>query len=210
MSNDKQLRRVLAALARRGLDVERHGPVWSIRGQAEPGRDRVPSAEVLLPDGFELSSKAAEQLARFAAADHPAGGCVHAARATPDFHAGSSVPVGAVVATSPDMLVPEAIGTDINCGMRLHVIDLDLERFMAGKAALVEDLRGDLLLGTRDLPMRRTDLQALYREGAPAWLEALRRGGPLGRLRSADLGELEDELLRSHDLGSFQGSERWL
>ena len=205
MSNIPKLERVLAALARRGLEVTRQGPVWSIRGQHNP--DGV-TAEVLLPDGFPLSRKAAEQLARFAAASHPEGGRTIAARATPDFHAGSHVPVGAVVATSPDMLVPEAIGTDINCGMRLHVVELSLDRFMARKAELIADLRGDLLLGTRDLPMRRAALSALYRAGAPAWLEAL--GDPLGRMALADREQIEAELGRCYELGSFEGSDEWL
>src|SRR5690606_4741473 len=200
-----RLDRVLAALARRGLDVTREGSVWSIRSHDNP--DGV-AAEVLLPDDFPLSHKAAEQLARFAAASHPEGGRVLAARATPDFHAGARVPVGAVVATSPEMLVPEAIGTDINCGMRLHVVDLELERFMAGKAELIADLRGDLLLGTRDLPMRSEQLTALYRAGAPAWLEAL-SSDPLGRMALADRAQIEGELERCYELGSFEGSEEW-
>ena len=203
-----KLERVLAALARRGLAVTREGPVWSIRA-AQPSMPNAVTAEVLLPDGFELSSKAAEQLSRFAAASHPDGGEVLAARATPDFHAGANVPVGAVVATSPDMLVPEAIGTDINCGMRLHVVDLDLDRFMAHKAELIDDLRGDLLLGTRDLPMRVAALRALYRAGAPAWLETV-ADDPLGRMRLAQLDQIEAELERCYELGSFPGSERWL
>ncbi|MFO7566669.1 MAG: RtcB family protein [Enhygromyxa sp.] len=205
MSDSPKLERVLAALARRGLDVTREGPVWSIRGRHDP---EGVEAEVLLPDGFSLSHKAAEQLARFAAASHPDGGRVLAARATPDFHAGARVPVGAVVVTSPEMLVPEAIGTDINCGMRLHVVDLEFDRFMARKPDLVEDLRGDLLLGTRDLPMRSAALAALYRAGAPAWLEALVED-PLGRMALADRGQLELELERCYELGSFEGSDEW-
>ncbi|NVB36676.1 RtcB family protein [Pseudenhygromyxa sp. WMMC2535] len=201
-----KLERVIAALARRGLDVTRDGSVWSLRAADSP--DGV-TAEVLLPDGFELSTKAADQLLRFAAACHPEGGEVVAARATPDFHAGARVPVGAVVATSEDMLVPEAIGTDINCGMRLHVVDLDLDRFLAHKAELIDDLRGDLLLGTRDLPMRVAALRALYEAGAPAWLEQVARD-PLGRMRHAELDQLEAELERTHELGSFPGSDRWL
>ena len=203
---DAKLPRIIAALARHGVAAERQGPVWSLRQLDDP---EGICAEVLLPEGYPLSSKAAAQLLSFASLAHPGGGHVCAARATPDFHAGSSVPVGAVVATSPDMVVPAAIGTDINCGMRLHVVDLDYEHFLANKARLVEALRGDLLLGTRDLPMRRTQLAALYCAGAPAWLEAV-AGDPLGRMRLADLDQLELELERVHELGSFPGSERWL
>ncbi|PRQ09332.1 RtcB family protein [Enhygromyxa salina] len=200
-----KIERIVAALARQGLAVSRTGSVWTL---ARPERADTPRAEVLLPDGFPLSSKAAVQLERFASATHPAGGTVVAARATPDFHAGARVPVGAVVATSPDMLVPEAIGTDINCGMRLHVVDLDYERFLAAKPKLVASLRGDLLLGTRDLPMDYRSLRALYRAGAPAWLEQV-RATPLGRMALADCEQIETELERCYELGSFEGSTTW-
>jgi tRNA-splicing ligase RtcB len=60
---------------------------------------------------------------------HPSGGAVQAAFATPDFHPGAVVPVGVVVTTTNNMLIPQAIGTDIHCGMRLHVCDLSYELF---------------------------------------------------------------------------------
>lgn len=207
-NSNPALTRVIAALARRGLDVSRSGSVWSLRLH---GRSDLPRAEVLLPEGFRLSSRAAEQLARFASASHPEGGRVVEARGTPDFHAGSRVPVGAVVATSGELVIPEAIGTDINCGMRLHGIDLDLERFMAGKSALVERLRGDLLLGTRDLPMPGAAMRALFEAGAPAWIDALRseQRDRLGRLVASDFDQLEGELEQSFELGSFAGAARW-
>lgn len=42
---------------------------------------------------------------------------------TPDFHKGSGIPVGTVVQTH-GFVVPQAIGNDICCGMRLLVTDL--------------------------------------------------------------------------------------
>src|SRR5947209_8725794 len=45
---------------------------------------------------------------------------------TPDFHKGAGIPVGTVLATR-GFLVPQAIGNDINCGMRLHVTDIPAE-----------------------------------------------------------------------------------
>ncbi len=86
-SND----RVFKALARNGLVASKNGPVFRVRLE---GENSAPEAEVLLPEGFPLDSKAVAQLAAFAAVRHPAGGKVHAAFATPDFHAGGVVPVG--------------------------------------------------------------------------------------------------------------------
>ena len=71
------------------------------------------------------------------------------------------------------MVIPQAIGTDIQCGMRLHVSDLTLDRFTAGM------LKGDLLLGTRDLPMRVSRMKALFDGGCMNWLDDVRMWGLL-------------------------------
>jgi tRNA-splicing ligase RtcB len=42
---------------------------------------------------------------------------------TPDFHKAAGIPVGTVLATR-GFVVPQAIGNDVNCGMRLHVTSL--------------------------------------------------------------------------------------
>ncbi|MEM9489675.1 MAG: RtcB family protein, partial [Myxococcota bacterium] len=139
---------------------------------------------------------------------HPDGGEVCAAFATPDFHPGARVPVGAVVATSTDMVIPQAIGTDIQCGMRLHASDLSIDRFLSGKEQLIDLLRGDLLLGTRDLPMRVSAMKALFSAGCVGWHDAASRD-PLGRLAGSDWAQLETELDRVYRLGSEDGDPRW-
>ncbi|WP_440136249.1 RtcB family protein, partial [Escherichia coli] len=45
---------------------------------------------------------------------------------TPDFHKAAGIPVGTVLATR-GFVVPQAIGNDVNCGMRLYVTDLPAE-----------------------------------------------------------------------------------
>lgn len=55
---------------------------------------------------------------------------------TPDFHKARGIPVGTVLATQ-GFVVPQAIGNDINCGMRLHLTTLDADQ-VAGK---VEELK---------------------------------------------------------------------
>lgn len=87
--------RVFKALAREGIAARKDGPVFRVR-LAEAVD--APEAEILLPEGFPLESKAVKQLVSFASVRHPAGGEVRAAFATPDFHPGAIVPVGAVVA----------------------------------------------------------------------------------------------------------------
>ena len=57
-------------------------------------------------------------------AKHSAGGSVCRACATPDFHPGDAGgAIGSVVETS-GQVIPAAVGSNINCGMRFHVADL--------------------------------------------------------------------------------------
>ena len=167
---DPKTERLFRALAREGVEARKDGPVYRLRLAEEKD---APEAEVLLPEGFPLESKAVKQLASFASVRHPSGGRVEAAFATPDFHPGATVPVGAVVATSKDMVIPQAIGTDIQCGMRLHVANLSVDRFASQKKELVELLKGDLLLGTRNLPMRVSSMKAIFDGGCMSWLLTL-------------------------------------
>ena len=49
---------------------------------------------------------------------------------TPDFHKARGIPVGTVLATR-GFVMPQAIGNDINCGMRLHLTSLQAEDLRA-------------------------------------------------------------------------------
>ncbi len=97
----KNLSRLLWALARQGLNVQYFNGTYSVRWQH---RSDSPIAEVLLPDDFPLEAKALKQLANLASVNHPAGGHVCRACATPDFHPGDS---------------GVAVGSDITAHFRL-------------------------------------------------------------------------------------------
>jgi len=198
-----QFKRLARALLREGIEITQDGPVYRIRRAAHDG----PAAEVLLPEGFPLETKAVKQLAAFASASHPSGGHVCGACATPDFHPGNVVPVGCVVETA-DMVIPQAIGTDINCGMRLDWIDVTVDQFLSRKEELVRLLRGDLLLGTRDLPMTPRTLHAIYEHGAYGWEEELYKN-PMGLMaRSKD--HLALDAKSTWHRGSFRSDTRWV
>jgi len=107
------------------------------------------------------------------------------------------------------MLIPQAIGADINCGMRLHTLDLDLERFMSQREALIEHLRGDLFLGSRDLPQSAAVQRAQFAEGLPGWIHAQRASTPLGQVRTSNWDQLESELERVHLGGGLRGDPSW-
>lgn len=195
--------RMIRAMARQGLDITRQGPVWRVKKRGSS----APEAEVLLPDGFAVEGKAFAQLASFAAVQHPSGGAVCRACATPDFHPGSLVPVGAIVASS-ELVVPQAIGTDINCGMRLHATGLTIDQFAARKPALIDKLKGDLLLGTRDVPATVDAMRGMFRSGADGWIEAVKRK-PLGVMARCDLAQVDQERGRVYDQGTLPGDPRW-
>ena len=93
---------------------------------------------------------------------------------TPDFHKGAGIPVGTVLATR-GFVVPQAIGNDVNCGMRLHVTDLPAARF-AGRADKLEAACRRLFFEAgRNIPMSRAQREAMLRHGLLGLLEALRQ-----------------------------------
>ena len=110
MSHSLRLQR---AFARSHIDLRFEDGIYTVRNDSA-------QATILLPAALPLEEKAVKQLLAFASVKTPGGdAAVCAACATPDFHPGSIAPVGAVVATPEDVVIPAAIGTDINCGMRL-------------------------------------------------------------------------------------------
>ena len=109
----KNISRLQSALKRQGILVERRHGAYHLSNQHA-------QASVLLPEALPLEEKAVDQLLAFASVRSPdAHHGVCKACATPDFHPGSVAPVGTIVATDAEFVIPAAIGTDINCGMRL-------------------------------------------------------------------------------------------
>ncbi|WP_426575863.1 RtcB family protein [Xenorhabdus stockiae] len=135
-------------------------------------------AKVLLPESLPLEEKAVQQLLDLAAVRVPGSDAkVCQARATPDFHPGTTAPVGSVVATTEDLVIPAAIGTDINCGMRLLTTGLSYEEANSQKETLVQQLKNVLLLDQRNVPVTPQSFSALFDEGLAAWLQELPRQG---------------------------------
>lgn len=202
--NTPSLKRLNSVFSKSDLKIEKYNDIYRIF--REDGDSCL--AEVLLPAGFSLERKAVQQLISFAAAAHPYGGKVCSAFATPDFHAGSLVPVGAVVATTKDMIIPQAIGTDIHCGMRLHTCDVSYEEFIKNKRLIVEKLKGDLLLGTRNIPMVVKAFKALFENGLLGWLEVI-ESNPLGQLEASNCNQLLSEIEKVYACGGEHGDTRW-
>jgi tRNA-splicing ligase RtcB (3'-phosphate/5'-hydroxy nucleic acid ligase) len=197
--------RLLRALAREGLEVTFADHVYSVRWKASPA---APRAEVLLPDSLPLEAEALTQLASLAMAEHPLGGRICRVCATPDFHPGDAgIAIGSIVETE-GQVIPAAVGADINCGMRLHVVDLPLDRFLAYRDRFVEVMKGDYFFGTRDVTMAATTMHALFAHGVPGWVAAM-LDRPTGSVVRSDVAQLAQEVDRIFLGGTLPGDVRW-
>ena len=163
------LPRLIKAFAKEGLAVRNEGGLWFVRALNAPAD--TPEAKVLLPEGFPVEGKALAQLAKLAATKHPLQAVTAKRRvyASPDFHPGDGgVAIGSTFETDGSMLVPASVGDDINCGVRLHVTDLALDKFLSKKDEFVELLKGDFLGGTRDVYMTAKLMRDVFVEGISA------------------------------------------
>ncbi|MFC4159515.1 RtcB family protein [Chitinimonas lacunae] len=193
--------RLQRALQRQGIQIAREGGIVRLERQADGSR-----ASVLLPERLPLEQKAIRQLLDFAAVRAAEGdGHVCRACATPDFHPGSIAPVGSVVATTPDLVIPAAIGTDINCGMRLLRTGLTLQQVEAKREPLLAALARTLLDNGRDVPLRASAFTALFDAGPLAWIDTLHQDGLWCRV---DRERLVREVELAVGLAGFTGAAR--
>ena len=197
-----KISRLERAFLRTGIQIARENNVVSLSRMADGT-----SATVLLPESLPLEHKAVDQLLNFAAVKVPGTpGEVCRACATPDFHPGTIAPVGSIIATTDDLVVPAAIGTDINCGMRLLTTGLSLEDLERGKEALLERLTHALLRNGRDVPMRAKAFKALFETGPEACLDSIE---PEGLWERVDRDRLFEEQAGCIGLDAFAGAARY-
>lgn len=90
---------------------------------------------------------------------------------TPDFHKAKGIPVGTVLATR-GFVVPQAIGNDINCGMRLHTTTLTADEITGNVDDLETAFRHIFFEGGRDIPMIRDQREAMLIGGLEGLLDA--------------------------------------
>lgn len=201
----KNEQRILDAFRKEGLDVTHSGNYWQVRKIDAPSG--TPSARVLLPPEFPVEGKALSQLAALAAVSHPSS--PHGATrvyASPDFHPGDSgVAIGSVLETPHEFVLPQGVGDDINCGMRLHATDLQVDRFLSEEKKLVDLLRGDLLLGTRNVFMTSQAMMGMFLYGLLGLLEYAKGTS----LESSDLRQLTKDLDRCAT-PKITGSTEWI
>ncbi|MDY7020659.1 MAG: RtcB family protein [Cyanobacteriota bacterium] len=187
------------------MSVSYSDGIYSIRLCDAPD---TPNSEILLPESLPIEGKAFKQLANLANIRHPVAGHITRACATPDFHPGDGdVAIGSVIKTE-GMIVPGAVGSDINCGMRLHVVDLSVEDFTRNRSHFIELMKGDYFEGTRDVTMTAQTAKALFSDGILGWLEQM-SPKPLGSVAQSNFEQLWSEAEQINSLGSLPGSWRW-
>lgn len=110
----------------------------------------------------------------------------------PDTHAGMGMPIGGVIA-SEDVIIPNAVGADIGCGMAYTETGIradDLRQIMTGSGNLVQAIVGDIM---RNVPVGF----AHHKQPMPSYV--LDRA-----LDEMDKYEKDGELLGQLDAGYFQ------
>jgi tRNA-splicing ligase RtcB len=122
---------------------------------------------------------------------------------TPDFHKGSLVPVGTVV-RARNFCIPQAIGNDVCCGMRLLVTDLPAEALEPHWARIQQRLRGIFFAGERDIPMSPRQREAVLRDGLPGLLATAEDDAATGIWKHFDRHAEEENLGRAHAGGHFE------
>ncbi|MEU8801948.1 RtcB family protein [Spirillospora sp. NPDC048819] len=88
---------------------------------------------------------------------------------TPDFHKGAGIPIGTVLETE-HALLPQAVGNDVNCGMRLEVTTLRADRIRPRLDALERRLRHLFFEGGRRIALTPAQREGLLMDGLPGLL----------------------------------------
>lgn len=120
----------------------------------------------------------------------------------PDLHVGAGIPVG--VAARLRTLVPEIIGRDIGCGMRLLVVPgVTAETVVEHERALAQRLRAIFFAGERALATSPRQRAALLQHGLLGLLETATDNAGRGLWALFDAREQERDLGRTHADGSL-------
>jgi tRNA-splicing ligase RtcB (3'-phosphate/5'-hydroxy nucleic acid ligase) len=126
---------------------------------------------------------------------------------TPDFHRGAGIPVG-TVAQARGFVVPQAVGNDVCCGMRLLATDVTRDELAAhldstsrSSRGIEHALRAVFFEGKREISMSPRQREALLRDGLWGLLETAGDNAGSGLWRYYDPRAQEADLARVH----FQG-----
>jgi len=172
------------------------------------------AANLFLPDGTKPDKTALDELAGFLEIEETIERCaedneickakdmrLEQIAVTPDFHKGSGIPIGTVALTH-GFAIPQAMGNDINCGMRFYITDLNEGTLREKLPQIKEKIRHIFFAGGRQIPMTGNQREAMFRHGLTGILETHKEAGGKGTWKYYKEEEQADALQRM----SFQGS----
>ena len=122
---------------------------------------------------------------------------------TPDFHKAQGIPVGTILETS-GFVVPQAIGNDVNCGMRLHLTGLQADQIADRIDELETECRHLFFEAGRRIPMHRSHREALLLGGIEGLYEAVDTGFDEGLWEHFHRLSRKDTLSRIERRGSLK------
>jgi tRNA-splicing ligase RtcB (3'-phosphate/5'-hydroxy nucleic acid ligase) len=162
--NDNRLERITETQVR---VVNLHGVDATVFANREVPIETAAVDELL---GMLGLSETVERMAKVDPSGFSTAPAVEKVAITPDFHKARGIPVGTVLATR-GFCVPQAIGSDINCGMRLHTTSLHADAVREKVDALEQRFRYVFFEGGRNLPMTRKQRHGLLTQGITGLLE---------------------------------------
>lgn len=149
-------------------------------------------AHIYASDKIRLEDSAIAQLADGASIPG-----VKKALATPDIHHGYGVPIGSVLGMK-DVIVPAAVGFDINCGMRVLTTNLQAEG--TDIHSLAHSIRRDIPLGEgkSNIHFQKRDLDSVIAAGVEGLFSVKGKNHPVWdtfdeKVEKANLQRIEDK-----------------
>lgn len=121
---------------------------------------------------------------------------------TPDFHKGRGVPIGTVMRTK-GFVSPQAVGKDVNCGIRFYATDISEDKIHSNFDTLAKKIRHVFFEGGRQIPMSKTQRESLFKEGLIGLLNTHQKAEKKGLWKYYDSQKQEKELDRIADSGSL-------
>jgi tRNA-splicing ligase RtcB len=147
---------------------------------------------IVLADYETIDEEAIEQLKNVATLP----GIVKAAYAMPDIHWGYGFPIGGIAAFDLEdgIISPGGVGFDINCGVRMLVVDGNSDIVKKNLENLIKRIYESIPVGvgeTSDLRFSKNDFKKIVEQGARKVIE-MGYGKEEDLLRIEDRGTLED------------------
>lgn len=159
-------------------------------------------AVIFLTEDLRIEPDAVKQLQ-----DAASMRSVEVALATPDIHLGYGVPIGCVMATT-EVVVPAAVGYDVNCGMRLVSTPLEADEVDFKTLAHMIHREVPLGEGKKNLRLEPGQLRYVLSKGIKGLLQLEDNLGAYGHVRRT--GEERSDIPRVEDEGSLPGKPEFV